>query len=79
MSKPVLLTASWCFPCKDVKDYINTHQLDVEIIDVDIHRDVAQKYGIRSVPVLVVDEFTRFTNSKSIISYLGGLQLDGDV
>ena len=76
MSKPLLLTASFCQPCKDVKDYINTHQMDVEIIDVDIHRDVAQKYGIRSVPVLVVDEFTRFTNSKSIIGYLGGLQLD---
>lgn len=76
MSKPVLLSTSWCQPCKDVKNYINTHQLDVDIIDVDIHRDVAQKYGIRSVPVLAVDEFTRFTNSKSIISYLGGLQLD---
>lgn len=76
MSKPLLLTATFCKPCKDVKDYINAHQMDVEIIDVDIHQDVAQKYGIRSVPVLVVDEFTRFTNSKSIISYLGGLQLD---
>lgn len=79
MSKPVLLSTSWCQPCKEVKKYIETHRMDVEIIDVDIHQDAAQKYGIRSVPVLVVDEFTRFTNSKSIISYLGGLQLDGDV
>ena len=76
MNKPVLLSASWCAPCKEVKKYIETHRMDVDIIDVDSNQEVVEKYKIRSVPVLVVDEFTRFTSSNSIISYLGGLQLD---
>lgn len=74
MSKPLLLTASFCQPCQQVKKYIQENGMDVEIVDVTEQPEVASEYGIRSVPVLIVDNgLNRFTSSGSIIKYLGGV------
>lgn len=49
--------ASWCQPCKMLTQVIAGIELPdhvkVEEIDVDEHPDLAQKYNIRNIPVLV--------------------------
>ena len=48
-------TASWCNPCKMLARYLEDAKLDapIEVIDIDVHPEVAQEYLIRSIPTLV--------------------------
>jgi thioredoxin 1 len=50
--------ATWCAPCKGLTFVIDgvKDQLDTTIIDVDIEDNIelAQKYGVRTVPTLVL-------------------------
>lgn len=52
-------TAAWCSPCKMFKPILQQVQselgVNVNIIDVDLQRDLAQKYSITSVPTIVVE------------------------
>lgn len=57
MSRRILrFTASWCGPCKMLAKNMETTDLGmpIEVIDIDVHNDVASEYGIRSVPTLVM-------------------------
>lgn len=64
MSRPVLLDffADWCGPCRRqgpiLEDLKKTMGDKVEIrkIDVDEHMDLANKYGIRVVPTLIIEK-----------------------
>lgn len=64
MSRPVLLDffADWCGPCRRqgpiLEDLKRTMGDKVEIrkIDVDEHMDLANKYGIRVVPTLIIEK-----------------------
>lgn len=59
---PVLVdfSAEWCGPCRAIEPFV--HQVAQELegkakvvtIDVDAHADVAARYGIMSIPALVV-------------------------
>lgn len=53
-------TASWCQPCKamaKILESANTGNVPIEVVDIDVHPEVAENYRIRSVPTLVmVDE-----------------------
>lgn len=53
-------TASWCQPCKAMAKLLegaNTGNIPIEVVDIDVHPEVAATYRIRSVPTLVmVDE-----------------------
>jgi thioredoxin 1 len=54
--KILRFTASWCNPCKTLAsnlEKINTH-IPIEVVDIDIHTEVALQYGVRSVPTLVM-------------------------
>lgn len=71
-------SASWCSPCKflapmfeDVKKgYSN---VVFENIDVDEQFDTAAKYGVRSVPLVVIErdgkEIHRFSGVQSVLTY----------
>ncbi len=64
MSKPILFDffATWCGPCRMqtpiIEELAKTMGDAVEIrtIDVDQHMDLAEKYGIRVVPTLIIEK-----------------------
>jgi thioredoxin 1 len=53
--------ADWCGPCKVLKPTVNkfaTEQSDVNVvlINVDEHSDIASEFGVRSIPTLLYME-----------------------
>ena len=56
MKRILRFTASWCGPCKSMAMNLETANLGlpIEVVDIDIHSDVAAEYGVRSVPTLVL-------------------------
>lgn len=67
MLKVYRFTAEWCGPCKMMAPTIerlineyNTEESGVEIVSIDIeadgNRELAAKYGVRSIPTLVFEK-----------------------
>ncbi|HNQ30247.1 MAG: Thioredoxin [Methanoregulaceae archaeon PtaB.Bin009] len=64
MSRPVLLDfyADWCGPCRrqgpileELKKKMGD-RVEIKKIDVDQHMEMANKYGIRVVPTLIIEK-----------------------
>ena len=52
-------SAVWCGPCKAFKPVMNEiagEGYSIEFIDVDQEQNKAIKYGVRSVPTVVIEE-----------------------
>ena len=52
-------SATWCGPCKAFKPVMNEiagEGHSVQFIDIDQSQDLAAKYGVRSVPTVVIEE-----------------------
>jgi len=68
--------ADWCGPCKKqdpIIDDLEEEHPDVtfEKVDVDESPDVAQEYGVRSVPTIVVEK-----NGEVVEKFIGLTQAD---
>jgi len=52
-------TAAWCGPCKMFKPTVQEVSSELEIgivyVDVDQQRDMAMKYGVTSVPTVMIE------------------------
>ncbi|NTV00525.1 MAG: thioredoxin [Methanoregulaceae archaeon] len=71
MGKPVLFDfyADWCGPCRrqgpileDLKKKMGD-RVDVRKIDVDENMELANKYGIRVVPTLIIEKDGRVVHT----------------
>tara|TARA_Y100001963_G_scaffold18477_1_gene23182 strand:- start:1432 stop:1677 length:246 start_codon:yes stop_codon:yes gene_type:complete len=58
MRKILYFTAAWCGPCKALGPVMDSlqGQINFDKVDVDTNRDLSTKYGVRSVPLLVLVE-----------------------
>lgn len=56
MSRVLRFTATWCGPCKMLAktlEKIETN-LPIEVCDIDAVPEMAQQYGVRGVPTLIL-------------------------
>ena len=74
-------TADWCAPCKALGPTMNrvAEQIQVNKINIDYEADVIQKYGVRSIPTVILvengQEVRRFNGNKSyndVINFING-------
>jgi len=67
--------ATWCGPCRMLKPILNefseTTTIKVCGCDVDQNEDLARKYGVMSIPCLIL-----FENGKEIKRSVGYISLD---
>ena len=75
--KYLYFSAPWCTPCKQLapKMELVAEKITVEKILVDTNVEIAQKYGIRSIPtVVLIDEngieLERFVGVNPVEFYL---------
>jgi thioredoxin 1 len=74
--------ASWCGPCKALKPIFENvaskyNDVNFSYVDVDEQFELASKYGIRSVPTVVIEkngnEVQRFSGVQSELAYINAI------
>ena len=72
----------WCIPCKQLTPIFeevktNFNNVVFESYDVDDSHELASKYGIRSVPTVIIEkngkEVKRITGAQSKLTYSGAI------
>ena len=46
--------ADWCGPCKVLSQELKDFKYDITSIDVDNNRDLTKKYGVLSIPTIII-------------------------
>ena len=58
MKKILFISANWCSPCKTFKPVVAEVSqelgIPVEYVDIDANPDIAEKYGVRSIPTTIL-------------------------
>ena len=66
------LYADWCGPCRAMGEVLeNINDLDILKVNVDEHPDIAAKYGVMSIPTVIV-----FSKGEEIKKQVGFLSKD---
>lgn len=61
--------ADWCGPCRAMGEVLeNISDLDILKVNVDEHSDLAQKYGVMSIPTVIL--FSKGEEIKKQVGYL---------
>lgn len=73
--KPIIITATWCGPCRVLKTTLTTTNLidKVEFKDADEDAAFVKSHGVKSVPTLLVfseSGVLKYTGAGEIISVL---------
>ena len=72
--KYFLATASFCGPCKSIKEYIKSNDINVDVRDMDEDPNFFDLYNIKSVPCLVIVRGehleANITGQHNIMTYL---------
>ena len=67
--------ADWCGPCKmlamEIEKVVSEVDIDIIKVNVDEHEELARKYGVMSIPTLVL-----FDNSNEIKRNIGFISKD---
>ena len=67
--------ADWCGPCKMMspvlEEFSKTTDIQIKKINIDNSEDIAQKYGIMSIPTLIL-----FNDGKEVKKNIGFLNLE---
>jgi thioredoxin-like negative regulator of GroEL len=66
-----LVSAAWCGPCTMLKNKLKASELQVDTIQADDEPEFCVKYGVKSIPTLVVidgDSFELVKGSEDIIN-----------
>ena len=82
MSKPVLFDffATWCGPCKMQTPILEElakkmgDKVEIKKIDIDQHMELAEKYGIRVVPTLIIEKDGKVVQSMEGVTDLSTLE-----
>lgn len=73
---------TWCGPCKTLAptiERLKEQHTDVKFVDIDVDKDfeAASKYGIRSIPLVVIEkdgkEVQRFAGVQSEMAYVNAI------
>lgn len=46
--------ADWCGPCKMLRSVLETMDLNIIKINTDEHQELAQKFGVMSIPTVLI-------------------------
>lgn len=71
--KITLFSASWCGPCHALKARLKREEIEVDISSIDENMEGVRKFGVKSVPTLVIEEndtHTIINGSDDIFTFL---------
>lgn len=78
MKQLLLISTSWCAPCKAIKPIMQelSQSYNISMIDAEANPEIASQYSVRSVPTAILLEngveknrFTGFKTREQIINF----------
>jgi thioredoxin 1 len=80
MKQLFYFSAEWCVPCQTLGPIMDqvSQKISVQKINIDYEADVTSKYGVKSIPTVVLvengQEVRRFTGARSFQQVLDFIQ-----